>query len=355
MTYIRQISLNLIERFLLEHWLRGYKAFLLAVMFFWAADLAFYALHLRSAFFIALVVESAAIGALTVLNLVQATVEERLIGRRPRLNKHVPLRLREIIEKGEEPLPERISFVRAVVGFVRLDSETGKLRRDLYDMASSCAVEHGFVVLKETTEGIAFLANYFENSNWPLNLISFYENLMIRIERLPGTHAKVGASMGPLTIHPRNSAFTAEGHEIELATELCQRGAESQLVMTSKVWHSLSDALEGWSAHAHLHPVPGYQQAIPAMHVDRRLEADYCRHCWSCGQDVKVTQTAEGFIRVTCIEAHIQPNLKIVPVKTDDTGKLEIGAVKQMQVQAQAQVQSQSEIQDESDLDRRAG
>jgi hypothetical protein len=323
---LHRLGLNIVETVLREQRLRGPRTLAAYVLTAWAVDLFTYAHGYTTLLVLAFYVQAAGLGALLLLNLVHSTLEKRLFGRQTgwlrsrkesetnalAMLRHLPEKLREMIERGEESLPEQIRFVRAVVGFVRLDTENVKNRRQAFDVATQTATENGFIVLRETSEGLIFLANYFENANWPLSLVKFYESLLVRIEALPGTHAKVGASMGPLTVQVQNGEFNAEGEELTLALELCNRGGDHQLVMTSKVWHSLSDSLEGWKAEANFHHVPGFAQPIPSRHLQRRLDGEYRRHCWSCGQNVQITQTAEGYIRLQCPNGHLQPHLTLV-------------------------------------------
>jgi hypothetical protein len=132
--------------------------------------------------------------------------------------------------------------------------------------------------------------------------------------------------MGPLSVRLQDNAFSASGAEIDLATELCQRGEEGQMVMTSKIWHSLSDSLRGWNINQRSQAIPGLAQEIPSLVLDRRLDAPYRRHCWNCGADVQILQSAEGYIRVVCEHSHIQPNLALVANRQSDTGKDEMPA-----------------------------
>ncbi|MBX3021401.1 MAG: hypothetical protein KF799_06945 [Bdellovibrionales bacterium] len=215
----------------------------------------------------------------------------------------LPAKLNDLIERGEESLPERRIFARAVVGSVYFKGENEAMA----DLTVRLATEYGMVVLKRDNKDIQFLVNYFETANWPLNLICFFEALM---QQTSG-RARGAVSQGPATLtHDDNRGFQLESAESELAPRLARVAMPGQMVLTSKVWHALADALEGWTSASVLHELAGFSAPVPTLHLHSRLA--HARKCAACSSSLEVKQTAEGYIFVACSQGHEQiPELPI--------------------------------------------
>lgn len=213
-----------------------------------------------------------------------------------RLLKLLPAKLSDLIERGEEVLPQRKSFVRAVVGAVYFKGESSTTAVT----AVRLATEHGMVVLKSNPKEILFLANYFETANWPLNLISYFE----RLNQLTEGRAQTSASMGPAVLLNHDENLRLESDESELAFFMARSASPGQMVFTSKVWHALSDSLEGWKYESKGHTYPGFAVMIPTVHLNSRLARE--SGCPNCTSPREIKQSAEGYIYLSCSNGHVE-------------------------------------------------
>lgn len=221
----------------------------------------------------------------------------------------LPAKLTELIERGEEILPARKLFVRAVVGAVYFKGTNEALA----EQAMRLATEHGMVVVRADTKDIVFLANYFETANWPLNIVAFFEALTQKC----GSDVRFGASMGPAALLNTGGALRLESDENELAPRLARLAEPGQMMMTGKVWHSLSDALEGWTSVNAVQRVAGFPVLIPSIQLAPRLSATSV--CPTCGKSLEVKQSAEGYIHVSCAKNHEQ-SAEPPPVRFKNAG-----------------------------------
>lgn len=208
----------------------------------------------------------------------------------------LPAKLNDLIEGGEETLLPRKLFVRAVIGAVYFKGELPEIAAAAVRMAT----EHGMVVLKSTPKEILFLANYFENENWPLNLMAYFETLMQKSEG----RVRASASMGPATLLNVDGELLLDSEEAGLAYFMSRSGGPGQIVLTSKVWHALSDSLEGWKFEVKGHNYPGFAVMIPIVHLESRL----CREktCPKCNCKREIKQNAEGYIYLHCPKGHVE-------------------------------------------------
>lgn len=216
----------------------------------------------------------------------------------------LPAKLNDLIEGGEEILLPRKLFVRAVVGAVYFKGELPEIAAAAVRMAT----EHGMVVLKSTPKEILFLANYFETANWPLNLMAYFEALMQKSEG----RIRASASMGPATLLNVDGELLLESDEASLAYFMSRSASPGQIALTSKVWHALSDSLEGWKFEAKGHTYPGFTTVIPTVHLESRLcREKSCPKC-SCKREIK--QNDEGYIYLFCPKGH-EEKLDTLPLR----------------------------------------
>jgi hypothetical protein len=217
-----------------------------------------------------------------------------------RLNsRFFPEKLRELIEKGEENLPVRRPYIRAVVGAVHITRSPRVA--DTLEECVRTATEHGMIVLEVKSNQIVFLANYFENANWPLNLILFFERLTKRTDGK--ATLSCSASMGPGIFRLNSESVELQSDDGRLALELARQAPDGQMIITSKIWHALADSLEGWQQEAQSHTVDGIGIAIPCVHLRPRLKG---KKCAGCGTSLEIRQTNDGYIFVACKNGHVQ-------------------------------------------------
>lgn len=250
------------------------------------------------------------------------------------LKHHFPAQLREMIERGEHKLPRKRTYPQAVVGFADITSSTQigniiglskdwEIRQKFFAIATKCATDAGLIVLNHTGDGFLFLANYFENANWPYSLMSFYESLLVEFENLVKaelgeddrihTGIRVGVASGPAVVGFLDgdvSCFTAMGPDVNLAARLCRQADNNQLLVSSRVWHSLKNIINGWMAREANYKIRGFDQIIPCVHLDWRLRNNEGRICDVCHTHLRVVQNDEGAISLACPSGHAEDGHK---------------------------------------------
>jgi hypothetical protein len=172
-----------------------------------------------------------------------------------------------------------------------------------------------------------FLGNYYENADWTLNLISFFEGLVTDFEKIRTeligelvgieTGIKCGIAMGPAIIGfigTDQSYFTAMGPDVNLAARLCSKAENYELVVSSRVWHVMKHTLFGWTVKNRSHAdIKGFDDLIPAVHISPRRVSNSAARCAICGDALSVIRTPEGFIDVKCATTHVDTVIAVRP------------------------------------------
>jgi|GEM_PF-5866200 len=193
-------------------------------------------------------------------------------------SRHFPAGLRAMLEAGAHSLPKKQLLARAVIGCVDLNLSKSQSQADVMEhwaqkqnfiaAATKYATDHDLIVLGHGSEGLTFLANYFENANWTANLMNFQEALH-RSFADPGV--RIGVSMGATAIGYVNddpSTFTALGPEVDLAIRLCRQAGDNQMIVSTRVWYTLGETLNGcWNSTLTHFKVRGFDRIIPCMQL----------------------------------------------------------------------------------------
>ena len=273
------------------------------------------------------------------LKLVATRVRERTqdelvkLRRTQFLSKHFPPKLRNLIESGEQQLPERRIHPYAVVGFADITNSTQianvvglerdwVIKQDFFAIASKRATSCGMIVLNHTGDGFMFLANFdaVPSSEWQFNVVSFFEGLAkdwgkIQTARLADhpeleSGIKIGIALGPAVIGSlgdEQSYFTAIGPDVNLAARLCALAGNNELVMSGKAWFQMDKILFGWKGSGESLEIKGFAEPVPLVRLDRRL-GEKRGHCVVCQQELSLLDT-KGFIYATCLSGHDQGDL----------------------------------------------
>lgn len=183
-----------------------------------------------------------------------------------------------MIESGEHALPKCHVLPRAVVGCADLVwppstekadiLESWILKQKFFAIATKAATDNGMIVLNQNGDGITFLANYFENANWTASLMKFQETVR---KHFGDTGVRIGVSMGATAVGYINedpSTFMALGPEVDLAVRLCRQVVGNQLMVSTRVWYTLGESLNGWNSKLTHFKVRGFEQIIPCMALE---------------------------------------------------------------------------------------
>lgn len=252
------------------------------------------------------------------------------------LKNHFPQVIRETFEKNPEKIFMRKIFPNAVVGFADIVSSSQlsnnvsipidwSIKERFLEAATRRAIESEMVVLTHMGDGFLFLANYNESSQWYYNLISFYENLITDFKNIynelnlssTGVHSgvKFGVSSGPVMVGflgTNQSYFTAIGSDVNLASRLCSIADTDQIVLSSRVWHSIQPLLLGWHYTTKTYDnIKGFNYPISAVHISPRTSDEHQQMiCARCNKSMSLIKTEEGFLDYRCEEGHNTPLFK---------------------------------------------
>lgn len=251
------------------------------------------------------------------------------------LKNHFPKIIRESFEKNPHLITQRKIFPNAVVGFADIVSSSvisnevpliidWELKEKFLEAATNRAIQSDMVVLTHLGDGFLFLANYNESSQWYYNIISFYEGIVSDFKLIVKdlnlnslsieTGVKFGVSSGPVVVGflgKSQSYFTAIGPDVNLASRLCSIASSNQIVLSSRVWHSIKPLLLGWHFEHHVHKaIKGFDYPISAVHVSPRSVSYNSLVCASCGEGMSLIRTEEGYLDYRCREGHNTPQLK---------------------------------------------
>jgi hypothetical protein len=116
--------------------------------------------------------------------------------------------------------------------------------------------------------------------------------------------------MGPAVIGfigSDQSYFTAMGPDVNLAARLCSRAANNEIVLGSRVWHTLQHVLTGWHVEMDVfNDLKGFDGDISAVRLKPRGISSHGRVCCVCSQPLSVMKNTEGFIDLMCPSQHPQ-------------------------------------------------
>ena len=224
--------------------------------------------------------------------------------------------------------PKKKTHPQAVIGFVDMTSSSAltnlvgisrdwEIKQKFFGLAALRAEEFGMTVLNHTGDGFLFIANFGSTSDWQFNIIAFFETLacdfeLLRISELKEdqeieTGIRFGLALGPAVIGLISGApsyFTAVGADVNLAARLTAVANNNQLVLTSRIWHSLKPLLIGWEASEEKHQIKGFADPIPCVRITRRLGVGQVRVCPVCYKNLQVKKTDEGEINISCEDGH---------------------------------------------------
>jgi len=277
------------------------------------------------------------------LSLVYRTTEENLqkvwnkakINRQEELDKHrraallnksFPPALRKAIENGEETIPQRRLISQGVVGFADIIGSTSmanklglerdwELKQEFFKIASRRALSAELVVLNFAGDGFLFLANYHDSTDWPLNVVSFFEGLLRDFEDLKKTQlfdyqsietgVKIGVAKGRVILgligDENQMHFTAMGPEVNLASRLCDKATKSEMVVSGEVWKTIKNSLTGWETKCvEYSDIKGFSMQISTAHISRRLKSDKVAICPVCDKALTVFRNDDGFFDLRC-------------------------------------------------------
>ena len=252
------------------------------------------------------------------------------------LKNHFPKVIRDAFERNPDLIFQRKILPNAVVGFTDIVASTQisnvvplaidwEIKEKFMEAATRRAMESEMVVLTHLGDGFLFLANYNEGSQWYYNLISFYESLISDFRKLTkelnleatgiDTGIKFGVSAGPVMVGflGRNqSYFTAIGPDVNLAARLCALAGADEIVLNSRVWHSIRPLLVGWSFRTQTYKeIKGFDHSIDVVHVSPRQSHGSDMVCAQCGQSMSLIKTEDGFLDYRCVDGHDTPILSI--------------------------------------------
>jgi class 3 adenylate cyclase len=311
-------------------------------IFFWTAPIA----ELRLAF-----IQSGFLVGMVILSYIYGSSEEQVdrwwekfksvaqseISRLQKteiLKNHFPKVIRDAFEKNPELIFRRKILPNAVVGFTDIVSSSQlsnvlplaidwELKEKFLEAATRRAMESEMVVLTHLGDGFLFLANYNEGSQWYYNLISFYEGLISDFRKLTrelnldatgiDTGIKFGVSSGPVMVGflgNNQSYFTAIGPDVNLAARLCSLAGADEIVLSSRVWHSIRPLIVGWSfRNCSYQDIKGFEFSISAVHISPRNSNATDMVCAQCGQSMSLIKTEDGFLDYRCASGHNTPKL----------------------------------------------
>lgn len=245
------------------------------------------------------------------------------------LKNHFPLHLRKDIEEGLLNLNKNTYLNEAVVGFADLTSSTAisnsialnkdwKIKEDFLSAATKRATQSKMVVLTHLGDGFLFIANFDHNNNWPMNLVTFFENLMDDFEKIKvnqgilqlgiDTGVKCGVALGPSIvgfIGEGQTYFTAMGPDVNLASRLCGQAENNQMVVSGRVWNHLYPHLDGWGIIKEEFALKGFSQNIPGLRINRGENKKRQMHrCSICQEPMTLTMDKNGFFEYVCENDH---------------------------------------------------
>ena len=250
------------------------------------------------------------------------------------LKNHFPKIIRENFEKNPGTIFQKKILPNAVIGFTDIVASSQisnevplaidwDLKEKFLEAATQRAIASEIVVLTHLGDGFLFLANYNESSQWYYNLISFYEGVVADFRRISAqlnlqstgieTGVKFGVSSGPIMVGflgHQQSYFTAIGPDVNLASRLCAVAKPDQIVVSSRVWHSIRPLLIGWNFQMQNYSnIKGFDYEVSAVHISPRSISESVSQCPSCGSPMTLIRTEEGFLDYRCISSHEPPTL----------------------------------------------
>ena len=249
------------------------------------------------------------------------------------LKEHFPPQLRERIENGLENIPAKQVLSMAAIGFADIGASTEicnslhlskdwELKEKFFEAASNRATQCNMVVLHHIGDGILFMANYSQEQDWALNLVSFVELLLNDFDKmklelgLQNSHIQTGikcsVALGPAMlgfIGKNQKYFTAMGPDVNLASRLCDRAMPNELVVSGRVWYVLKNHMLGWDVSEEVfNDLKGFDTAVPAIRIRPRTLANETKNtCLVCGSTLSIIMTDEGFFDVSCPNGHTNP------------------------------------------------
>jgi class 3 adenylate cyclase len=257
------------------------------------------------------------------------------------LKNHFPKVIRDAFEKNPDLIFRRKILPNAVVGFADIVASSQlsnvlplaidwEIKEKFLEAATRRAMESEMVVLTHLGDGFLFLANYNEGSQWYYNLISFYEGLISDFRKLTkelnldatgiGTGIKFGVSSGPVMVGflgSNQSYFTAIGPDVNLAARLCSLAGADEIVLSSRVWHSIRPLIVGWSfQNRKYEDIKGFEFSISAVHISPRHSKGNDMVCAQCSQSMSLIKTEDGFLDYRCASGHNTPALYREPEST---------------------------------------
>lgn len=249
------------------------------------------------------------------------------------LKSHFPKVIRDTFERDPSFIMQKRIHPNAVVGFAdivassRIANEVPlnidwALKERFLEAATKRAIASEMVVLTHLGDGFLFLANYNEGSQWYYNLITFYEGIISDFRQISmdlfhnvddfKTGVKFGVSSGPVMVGflgVNQAYFTAIGPDVNLAARLCSVAEPNQIVVSSRVWHSVQPLLIGWNYTQKMYEgMKGFDYKISATHISpRKAVSGKPVVCQTCNQPVSLIKTPEGFLDYQCPEGHTTP------------------------------------------------
>jgi class 3 adenylate cyclase len=246
------------------------------------------------------------------------------------LKRSFPAFIRKQIESGKVEMPRKRVMNSAVLGFVDISSSTSianeltlsrdwDLKERFIESVITRGTENNLIILSQQGDGCFFLANYQDDNGWPLNVIAFFENLLLDYQGIKAqigintmthpTGIKFGISMGSVIIGfigKDQPSFTANGPAVNLASRLCGEAGRDELVVSSQVWEVLKQFIAGWhTTEETFKELKGFDIPVPAVRIQPRLRADKDRpRCTICDTPLTVVSTPEGFLDVRCTNGH---------------------------------------------------
>lgn len=253
------------------------------------------------------------------------------------LKSHFPKVIRDTFEKDPTIIMQRKIHPNAVVGFADIVASSKianevplnvdwALKERFLEAATKRAIASEMVVLTHLGDGFLFLANYNESSQWYYNLIAFYEGIVSDFRQISmelfhnvedfQTGVKFGVSSGPVMVGflgSNQAYFTAIGPDVNLAARLCAVAEPNQIVVSSRVWHSICPLLLGWTFTQKTYEgMKGFNYKISATHISPRAtlaSGGKGMICQQCGLPMSLIKTSEGFLDYQCADGHRTPQL----------------------------------------------
>jgi class 3 adenylate cyclase len=252
------------------------------------------------------------------------------------LNRHFPKVIRDSLEQNPQLFKNKQVLPTAVIGFVDIVSSCAisnnvplyiewELKERFMEAATKRAMETEMVVLTYAGDAFLFLANFRPDSLWYYNLIIFYENLVkdydlickdlnLDLENIT-SGIKFGITQGPVVLGflgKSQAYFTVIGPDVNLAARLSSQAKPNQIVVSSRIWHSMKPLLVGWDHEFNEYSdLKGFDCVIPTVHLFpkqlRMSKTDFV--CAICESTMSLIKTEEGTLDFRCVNGHSTPKM----------------------------------------------